>query len=752
MAAFSFAFRIFYVGFAPIRNFLAWVCVIGSGVLLGTSSYALAVEPEQATTSVVSSGLTIAPIDTDVYLGGMNLRTQWSRFQSTQFYYEVSQNRLVQSMITRWKGEWEAKEGQLGDLRKNIENPNVMSLIEMGADMISDEVFLFADGRLSELLLQANEIVQEVMSLINEVENSPESELELREFFLSLPKADVDALEIPLVVEGFKVADKDRVLDKIDQLEGLLRFGLGSIPEAAPFAEGLERIEDSRGTRLAWSIDSAMFPWELMSDSGDPDIIEKVQDLLDERQVCFTIGLLDGYLIFALSESQEDVSNLGGSESLLAHEDMKPVKEVTSKTVTSVSYVSDAYMDAYFQTNLQDFFTKNSKAVLKQIENQVEGDLLEILQNVPEDLAWLDETIDDLVPDFKGQTAFSYLSDVGAESVVYNRMEDVVFDALKPLPILEHVGKDPLLFISFRLQDHPEYFATARKIVQKLKGYAVAYLESDYGNQENRAKEKAVFEKAWPLLTELADLWEKKFLPAMRDGQHALVLQAGNLENTQWWKDMPVSTKPLPLPEVALVTGLSSKSGMVEAYDGLFKWFDRYLEVVREAAPESVPAQYQIPRPEESKVTIGDRYSYAIPDDCPVPKTMAPQAIFTDNFMVACYSDLQAQSLATGEKLSINNPMLQSKEPKAMAVYVHVGKLTQLALPWIVYGIETQTEGLDAVLTPEDGSMPEVKYQDIVDLWKTLGSLGEATASTVAGEGRGTIVRSRFSIPTNKRD
>jgi hypothetical protein len=68
----------------------------------------------------------------------------------------------VQSIVTRAKGEWEAKEGQVGQVRKAIQDPNVMSLLEMGADMFTEEVFMFADGRLSELVIQINELADEV--------------------------------------------------------------------------------------------------------------------------------------------------------------------------------------------------------------------------------------------------------------------------------------------------------------------------------------------------------------------------------------------------------------------------------------------------------------------------------------------------------------------------------------------------------------------------------------------------------------
>jgi hypothetical protein len=443
------AFNVVAHGLTQFRlSLCVFLTVLASGLFLIESS-ADAVESQKPAGTIASSSLSLAPSDTDVYISGMNLLAQWKKLQDTQLFHDISENRLVKSIVTRAQGEWEAKEGQVGQLRQAIQDPNVMSLIEMGADMISDEVFMFADGRLSELVIHANELADEVNNLLANGETEGEGILD---FFMSLPKSEIDDLQVPLIIQGFKVSDIDRVLDKIDQLEGILRLGLGSIPDAAPFAEGLERVEDTRGTRLAWTIDSEMIPWDLLEEAGgsDPDVLLKIQDLVDDRQLCFTIGLLDSYVVFALSEASEEVAELGGDDSLLTHADMAPVKDLASKVITGVSYVSDAYADANFQANFQDFFTKNSRPILGELEKSLEGDLLELVDGLADDLAWLDEAIGELVPEFKGQTAVSYITDSGSESVIHNRTEDVLFDSLKPLTVLNHVGKDPIAFFSLR--------------------------------------------------------------------------------------------------------------------------------------------------------------------------------------------------------------------------------------------------------------------------------------------------------------
>jgi hypothetical protein len=250
-------------------------------------------------------------------------------------------------------------------------------------------------------------------------------------------------------------------------------------------------------------------------------------------------------------------------------------------------------------------------------------------------------------------------------------------------------------------------------------------------------------EKGWPILVELADLWEKEFMPSMKDGQHAWVLSGGNLASKQWAKDMPPSNNDLPLPEIALVTGLTNRDGMSNAFKHLFEILDGVVELAREVEPDKIPSGYSIPRPlKDEAITTHARYVYPIPDDCPVPKTMAPQAILTDKYMISGYSDKQVDGLSKAKSLSIAQGIIQAQQNCSSAAYFNFGRIAAFAKPWIVYSIETKLGELESVIVPESDNSPELKGTDIIQIWDALQHIGGVASVSFQEKDGATVTHS----------
>lgn len=731
-----------------VRFLMHWTAAVAVAFCITVSPTTNAVDLEKETS------LRLAPSDADFYAGGMQLSEQWKQFESSKFYKALLNASYVKRLTKQWNDEWKAREGQVGSVRNTIENPNIMSLLRLAQDMFSEEVFILGDSQCAEFVVKLANLTDEMNKIMIEATEESSNEMDaaqtIFEYILNLPKEEIDDIPVPTIVMGFKVSDSEAVLGKIDELEGILRFGLSAVPNGRPFANGIERVEDSRGTRLAWSVRSEMIPWVAIPDNGVEELreaIEKLESLFDGRQICITIGMLDSYFVFGFSEDADAIASLGEGASLLTNPDLKEVVDNATKKITSVAYVSDAYADAQFQSQLKGFFSKNITTQLAQIRARGNSAVEVIPDTLDGDLEWLDDQIDELVPDFRGTTAYSFMTSEGSESWTYTRTENVVFDGSKPLEVLSHTGKQPIAVLAMRLQYRPEYFAAARRIVRKAKEYVELFLDSDGLSSEQQVRGQLILDKGWPLLSEWADLWESKFLPAMKDGQHAWVLQTGNLKSKQWAKDMPPSSSELELPEAAIVTAISSKDDMIAAYDSLFQWFDRVVELARELNPSGVPASYTVPRPKKSDKKIADRYVYPIPDDCPVPKTMAPQALFTDHWMVSSYSELQAESLIETNKPSVGLSLLDPKKNYSSASYIDFGRLFALGTPWVKYAIEQSSGSIDQVLVAEDNSIPSLTGSDVLELWSVLLNSGEAAAVSTEREGGGSIVHAVYTMP-----
>ena len=182
------------------------------------------------------------------------------------------------------------------------------------------------------------------------------------------------------------------------------------------------------------------------------------------------------------------------------------------------------------------------------------------------------------------------------------------------------------------------------------------------------------------------------------------------------------------------------KAGFVE----LFEIIDEALATANKLHPNEVPSGIVVPRPEESSVTSGTRYSYPIPDNCPAPKSMAPQAVFKDGLMIMSYSDELSDALAKNTSLGVGGDRISANKPMASAAYLDFGGITALFRPWIRYAILQSNGDLESNLVPEQGSFPGLRGEDILQVWDCLRFAGSMASITTTNEDGSTTTRWTF--------
>jgi len=296
-----------------------------------------------------------------------------------------------------------------------------------------------------------------------------------------------------------------------------------------------------------------------------------------------------------------------------------------------------------------------------------------------------------------------------------------------------------MMMVVTRLQDHPEYFGLMRQIVQRLKKQLDRALEIEWSgtgvDMDDVKKAKSEIESLWPLLVKLADAWETKVLPGL-NGEHGVVMSSGSLAAKQWAKEMPPSDVPLPLPEIASVSGVRDAAKLQDAVRDFFTVCDSLLDYVRTKDPNSVPASYTIPRPSESKSDGGVKFGYPIPDDCPAPKSMMPHGLFSGNYLYGSYSEKQSETLAKSSPLTIGAGVIDTSKPLANASYLNVGRIMSAVKPWVVYGAKLGVQDLDAPI--EDPSLEAlegyaVTTNDLLSIWGVLETIGDFSSTTEIG-------------------
>ena len=754
--------------FHPFRSTFSIAFFLFAGLVVGNS-----VPQAIAQESTEIASLKLAPIDVDIYSVSLRMREQWDRFLDGPVVKEFFEISAIENAMEQIRSEWSQRTGFGFNMRILLENPNSKEALAFLQDLFSAEVFLLGDKNVSKWY-DAHGKLAEFRSLSLSSDGSVE---EKAGAIVKKAVEMTDALTIPTLVIGARCKEEDLALGKLDQLEALLQFGVASSSEGALILKHLDRIDDARGNRLQLRLDGTQIPWDSIptNDAFDEEAKDKVREVVEKKSITVTIGMLDGFFILGLSPSGKALLELGKGKSILEHTEMQPVRAALSRPLTSVSYSSDAMAKATFEANFNNFFSRNVSANIAQLLPLLNEDseIRDLVTDLVSDCYWLDESIAKLVPEFKGTTSLSYLTADGWERHDYTRTEDVVSDASSPLISLEHMGGDPMMFVAGRLQDRPEYFQLSRKIVQKLKTRFDEACELDWSQVINEIEPvansiwpgmnwdsaelneyidtiKEAADTFWPYLVRTADTWEKKFLPAMT-GEHAIVLSSGNLAARQWFKDMPRSVDPLPLPELALVSGIRNKSLLIDAFEDLFKICDDIVESLREQEPDSIPADYKVPRPVKSESNFGEKYGYAIPPDCPVPKEMMPQVFFAGNYMIKSYSDKQSAALAGVKRLSIGEGVIVPSAKQSSASYVDLGRIFEFARPWVRYALIEGMENIEDSLL--DASLPDnydLTGTDLLSAWEVLSKIGEFSSVAEPSPTGGSHIRSVYKCQKSK--
>ena len=688
----------------------------------------------------------LAPADADFYSVALRMPEQWNRFVSGPVVSRFLELPPVENAVEQFRSEWSEREGFGASVRTGMENPNAKEALAFVGELLKKEVFALGDKNVS-LWYAAQAKLNDDMRAIALEPGLEETERTIK--VLTKTFKLLEDLTIPRVLVGAKCDDVDLALGKIDQLELLVNLGMTAIPNGSLFFKNFERIDDARGDRLQLRLDGTQVPWDEIPTNGvfGEDELAQLKSIVEKKSLVITVGMFDGYFVAGLSPTSKSLLELGKTQSILDIPEMQVVKDAMAKPLTSVSYTSNALAKATFDANFKNFFSRNGITMVGPALGMIDpdSDIRKFVMDLIGDFTWMDESIAELVPEFKGTTSFSMITADGWERHDYNRTQGAISESAAPLSLLENLGTDPMMFLTLKLQYKPEYFQLCRKIVQKFKARLEESYDLDWTELQDALglstsmdsdEVKSWIDWSWPFLVRLADTWEKKFLPAM-SGEHSVVMSGGNLSSKQWYKDMPASVDPLSVPEIASLCVLKDRALFDSAIEDLFKIGDDLVDAYRAKSPDQLPPGYKIPRPNKSQSNAGVTFAYPIPADCPAPKEMMPQALFAGKVLIESYSNKQSEALATPRKLDKGLGVINPTANLSNASYLNLGKIFDFARPWIRYALTEGMESMDDSLM--DGMLPsnyELTGKDLLTLWSVFSKFGElasATTSTASG-------------------
>ncbi len=432
------------------------VAVIGVVSVAGlTARPAVAGKLEKLDTS-----LKLIPHDAAFYSSMLRNKEQIEAINGSRAWAKLNGMPIVQMGKALWAMQAANPESVPGKIQAALDDPQNRELIELVCDMFSDEVFFYGDTSFADFLELAQQIAGDMrygptmMQLAGQAKGIDQNELQIK-LLLAVLSENLDLVKVPNMVVGFKLSDTDRASELLDELGEWVTTVEEAKKRAATALGSKQKIKDRfKRTKIAGhqylvlSLDGQMIPWnklnveELEEKGIDKEDVDKVITKLKKLPLVIALGIRDDYLLLSIGSSTKCLARLGKGKRLVDQPEFAPLEKFTDKRLASIGYLSKA-MSAR---------VNNSKQEIDKLLEAVD-DLLPLSELKPEqkaqirkDAAALAEGLKKLVPEPGPVMTLSFLTDQGIEGYQYNWSECPQLDGSKPLPILEHLGGNPLLY------------------------------------------------------------------------------------------------------------------------------------------------------------------------------------------------------------------------------------------------------------------------------------------------------------------
>ena len=631
-----------------------------------------------------SSSLKFVPQDVEFYSSSMRLREQYDAFVHSKAFAALKQMPYVQLGLGMLKQQWDNPEGKLAPLKAWLDRPENKQLLALLADAASHEIFLYGGSGYADALQLVNDVNQgQRLAMVEAMKEQAEPGKVLVPKVLEAVAARLDGMKMPVTVIGFKLSDPRLAVEQLARLEKFAPALLALVPQGA---ERFTRQKIAGGEFLSLRLDGGLIPWEALLEEHEEyrAQLEKLAEKIKKRNLTISLGVWNDCLILSFGESNEHLRALGRGPLLAERKELAPLARVADRRLAAVSYVSEGFrrqvgggerpIDQLAAAGLQLLpLAKLDDAVEKEVRN---------------DLQELASTIKRHLPKPGAAASFAFLTERGYEGFSYDWGEHPAADASQQLSILQHVGGNPILFVAGRSRWSPQCYDALAKYATRALYYAekIGLGKLSVDEREQYAKVKKELE---PLAARLDRAIRDMLIPALRDGQAALVVDARAV-STQWHQAMPAARQPLPMLEIALVLGVSDatllKKGARECFDVLQAAIDKLNALVPDAVP---PAR--LPLPEPSERPEGSLYIYRI-EEAGADKQIAPVAGVTQDVLVLGLLPAHVSRLLAKTPVAAGGVLARTDRPLAAAVSLNWTALIDALTPWVSYGLDQAME------------------------------------------------------------
>ncbi len=665
-------------GFRRIQITIAAVALVAVGL---TALPATAASPLDK----LDTSLKLIPEDAAFYSSMLRNREQFEILRKSNAWTKIQQMPVVQMGLSLYRAQMTDPNSGPAKVEVALQNPETRKIVDLLAGMVSEEVFVYGDDtsvnffELVQNIAGAMRYGPTIMQVTGQTEGHDPSQLQAI-LLLSALAEHADLIDVPNLVMGFKVKNKDLAKEQLIKLETLGNILLeGNEKTKGHFKKSKVNNYDY----LVLELDGGMVPWdqvpvdklaEMEAEEGDA---QKVIDRLKELKLVVALGIREDYLIVSIGSSLDALENLGDSDRLIDRPEFKPLEKLADKRITSLGYLSKELSE---QINNQD---EQIDDLVELVEKVLPAAHLSNEQNerIQKDVAGLADDIKAMIPESGAAVSVSFLTDRGLEGYQYDWSEHGRIDGSKSLSLLEHVGGNPLLAVVARAKVQAEDYDLLVKWIGTAYGYVDDLLLPNMHEGE-REKARKFLTAAVPLLKRLDKANREMLIPALADGQSALVID-GKLTSKQFIASLPATEKPMPMVELAVVVGVSDAKLLKKALSEYRAVINGLIDAAQQLEGCRLPKGIQISEPQSGKGSSGEIFSYVLPKEWGVDEKIVPNFGLSEHVAVFSLSRDHTERLLNKTAPTVGGVIEKTDRQRAAACWFNWAAFLDTASPWI---------------------------------------------------------------------
>ncbi|GAB5406987.1 MAG: hypothetical protein Aurels2KO_52180 [Aureliella sp.] len=683
----------------------------------------------RASDDLSETALAVAPQDVSFFSTSVNLKDSWQDFANSRVVTRMRAVPYIQKLESELLAQWNSPPPQLQQAKAIYESPMAQNVLRFFGDIFSDEAFVYGEA-------DWNEAMASLIGFNNAMSYSMSQGPDAMEGFLEeqLP-IELAKIQIPTTVMGFRLEDKQNALYQLNALEAIIRASSTQVPELAKAIENFKHTDLEDGTTLTLKLDASLVPVDEL-DEDQRALFEKIEEALAGRGVTISLGVRDGFFLLAISESETVLGEVGSAEkTLLEHTAVNVLKEAAPERLRAINYSSAEFRNAAWQANMQNYFSRMSSQLTGALRSELDDEpelAKEWIAEIEADATRLDEMIAKNAPDYGATLSWQFATDAGAEGYVYDWTLPSALENGAPLDVVNHSGSRPLVSFSFmQAGDSAEAKEMVEYLIDAVDRHSTRFVEMAERDEDDKEAAKMVLERSLSLVGETFDIVESKIAPSLDERQSVFSIASQLTVDNLGGQPLP---GPLPVPEMALACKVTNQELFLSGCADLLTVFDGIVDLIREVNPGGIPAEYNVPRPQEETIQGGRRFFYTeFANAIPVPG-INPQIAVNNDVVVFGYSQRQVDDMLNSRQTNVSPAWVIPTDEVAAVSYIDMAGIVNMIRPWAQTGLQMNLGSLDTPVAQGDGPIPT--GNDILAIWDCLTSLGKVAGSAeVTDEG-----------------